>query len=307
MKGIVLAGGRGTRLYPMTHMVNKHLLPLYDKPMIYYPLSALMLAGIREILLISSPGDLPLFRSLLGDGDRFGLTLRYAEQARPEGIAQAFGLARDFLRGHSSCLVLGDNIFYGEGLTKLLSEAAALQRGAKVFGYHVSDPQRHGVVEFGPDGSVASIEEKPTHPRSNYVIPGIYFFDADAVDMADKLKPSSRGELEITDLISMYHRRGDLIVHKTGRGLAWLDTGTARSLLEAANFISAIETRQGLKIGCLEEIAWHKGWITTKQIVAAAESLGHCEYGCYLQKIVSEESIAVRKVHGNVEEITSCQ
>jgi glucose-1-phosphate thymidylyltransferase len=295
MKGIVLAGGQGTRLYPMTHVVNKHLLPVYDKPMIYYPLSVLMLAGIREIVLISSPQDLPLFQALLGDGERFGLHLSYTEQAQPRGIAQALILAADFLRGESCSLVLGDNIFYGEGLTRLLGEAASLTQGAKVLGYHVSDPHRYGVVELDRNGNVLSMEEKPAHPRSNYVVPGLYFYDADVVDLAMALKPSPRGELEITDLNLLYLRRGDLTVHKTGRGIAWLDTGTARSLLEASSFIEAIETRQGLKIGCLEEIAWRNGWIRTEQILSAAGTLANCEYGQYLQKIVFEEMLSPRQ------------
>lgn len=289
MKGIILAGGRGTRLYPITAMLNKQLLPVYDKPMIYYPLSVLMLAGIRKVLIISSPRDLPLFGRLLGDGSQFGIDISYAEQPRPEGLAQAFIIAKDFIRGHTSCLVLGDNIFYGEGLTRLLQDAASLEKGAFVLGYHVSDPHRYGVVEFDGNDRVLSIEEKPSKPKSNYVIPGLYFYDKEVVELAATLKPSKRGELEITDLNLLYLKRGELRIKRTGRGIAWLDTGTNRSLLEAANFIEVIQTRQGLQIACLEEIAWHQGWVEKEELYAAAEAMGNCSYGRYIRRVLDEE------------------
>jgi glucose-1-phosphate thymidylyltransferase len=285
MKGICLAGGSGTRLHPLTRAVSKQLLPVYDKPMVYYPLSALMLAGIRDILLISTPDDLPMFRRLLGDGTGFGARMAYAEQPRPEGLAQALIIARDFLAGEPSCLVLGDNIFYGHGLGGTLEEASTLDAGALIFGYHVADPERYGVVEFAPDGRVVGIEEKPAKPRSRYAVPGIYFYDGRAPEIAANLRPSARGELEITDLNRRYLDEGTLRVSLLGRGVAWLDTGTNRSLMEASQFVQAVEERQSLKIACLEEIAWRKGWISDAELENAAESMGRSAYGEYLRAL----------------------
>lgn len=286
MKGIVLAGGAGTRLHPLTRAVSKQLLPVYDKPMIYYPLSILMLSGIREVLIISTPEDLPSFRRLLGDGSRWGMTLAYVEQPKPEGLAQAFILGADFIDGDPVCLVLGDNIFYGHGLTGLLRQAAKRTSGAQIFGYYVRDPQRYGVVEFDANGVAISLEEKPSDPRSNYAVPGLYYYGPEVVQMARDLKPSARGELEITDLNRVFMGRGDLNVEMLGRGVAWLDTGTNRSLMEAGQFVQAIEERQSLKISCLEEIAWKQGWITADDVRREAASMGASAYAAYLHHLV---------------------
>ena len=289
-KGIILAGGSGTRLFPLTIAVSKQLMPVYDKPMVYYPLSVLMLAGIREILVISTPTDLPLFRRLLGDGSQFGVTLTYAEQPSPDGLAQAFHIAGDvgFLKNEPAALVLGDNLFYGHDLAKSLERARTRVGGATIFGYHVADPKSYGVVEFAPDGRVVSLEEKPLQPKSNYAIPGIYFYDADVVALSRSLKPSKRGELEITDLNRLYLERGDLHVELLGRGTAWLDTGTHDSLLEAGQFVSVIENRQGLKIACLEEIGFRQGWLTRAGLETSIAKLGKSNYGAYLKKILAE-------------------
>jgi len=289
-KGIILAGGSGTRLFPLTIAVSKQLMPVYDKPMVYYPLSVLMLAGIREILVISTPTDLPLFRRLLGDGAQFGVTLTYAEQPSPDGLAQAFHIAGDvgFLKNEPAALVLGDNLFYGHDLAKSLERASTRTGGATIFGYHVADPKSYGVVEFAPDGRVVSLEEKPLQPKSNYAIPGIYFYDADVVALSRSLKPSKRGELEITDLNRLYLERGDLHVELLGRGTAWLDTGTHDSLLEAGQFVSVIENRQGLKIACLEEIGFRQGWLTRAGLETSIAKLGKSNYGAYLKKILAE-------------------
>ena len=290
-RGIILAGGSGTRLWPLTIAVSKQLMPVYDKPMIYYPLSVLMLAGIREVLVISTPTDLPLFKKLLGDGTNLGLKLSYAEQPSPDGLAQAFHIAGDtgFLTGSEpSALVLGDNLFYGHDFTRSLEAAGARTSGATIFGYHVADPTSYGVVEFAADGRVRSLEEKPAQPKSNYAIPGIYFYDADVVKISRTLKPSKRGELEITDLNRLYLDAGTLRVELLGRGTAWLDTGTHDSLLEAAQFVSVIENRQGLKIACLEEIAYRKGWIDRAGLNANITRLGKSSYGAYLRRLASE-------------------
>ena len=289
-RGIILAGGSGTRLFPLTIAVSKQLMPVYDKPMIYYPLSVLMLAGIREVLVISTPQDLPLFRRLLGDGSAFGLTLSYAEQPAPEGLAQAFHIAADvgFLKNEPAALVLGDNLFYGHELVRSLANANLRAQGATIFGYHVADAKSYGVVEFGPDGRVRSLEEKPAHPKSNYAIPGIYFYDQDVVRLSRSLKPSKRGELEITDLNRLYLEAGKLHVEILGRGTAWLDTGTHDSLLDAAQFVHVIENRQGLKIACLEEIAWRQGWIDRAALEANISKLGKSSYAAYLRQIANE-------------------
>jgi glucose-1-phosphate thymidylyltransferase len=287
MKGIVLAGGSGTRLHPITRVISKQLLPVYDKPMVYYPLSLLMLAGIRDVLIISTPRDLPAYRDLLGNGDRFGMKFSYREQPRPEGLAQAFLLGREFLTGDPACLVLGDNILYGHGLSELLQRSAQLTEGARVFGYYVRDPQRYGVVEFDDDGRALSIEEKPARPRSHFAVPGLYFYGPDVCDLAATLEPSSRGELEITDLNKLYLERGQLRVEMLGRGFAWLDAGTHRSLMEASSFIQAIEERQGLKVGCLQEIAWRNGWITIEEFRREAEAAGSSSYGSYLLDLLA--------------------
>ena len=291
-KGIILAGGSGTRLFPLTIAVSKQLMPVYDKPMVYYPLSVLMLAGIREVLVISTPTDLPLFQKLLGAGSNLGLKLSYAEQPSPDGLAQAFHIAGDvgFLKNEPAALVLGDNLFYGQDLVRSLERASARDTGATIFGYHVADPKSYGVVEFAADGRVLSLEEKPTQPKSNYAIPGIYFYDRDVVAFSRKLKPSNRGELEITDLNRLYLVAGRLHVEVLGRGTAWLDTGTHDSLLEAAQFVHVIENRQGLKIACLEEIAWHKGWIDRAQFDANINKLGKSTYAAYLRRIAEEKA-----------------
>ncbi|MGH8075536.1 MAG: glucose-1-phosphate thymidylyltransferase RfbA [Lysobacter sp.] len=285
-KGIILAGGSGTRLYPLTQCISKQLLPVYDKPMIYYPLSVLMLAGIREILVINTPHEQALFKQLLGDGSQWGLDIQYAVQPSPDGLAQAFTIGRDFIDGQPSCLVLGDNIFYGHGLTDTLKRADARKDGATVFGYYVSDPERYGVAELDASGKVVNIEEKPEKPRSNYAVTGLYFYDGTVSDRAASLKPSPRGELEITDLNRLYLDDGALNMEALGRGSAWLDTGTHQSLLQAAAFIETIEARQGLRICCPEEISWQQGWINDEQLLQLAEPLRKNGYGQYLGALI---------------------
>ena len=282
MKGIILAGGSATRLYPLSKAISKQMMPVYDKPMIYYPLSTLMLAGIREVLIISTPRDLPMFRDLLGTGEELGMIFQYKIQERPNGLAQAFVLGADFLNGEPGCLILGDNMFYGQGFSAMLRRAATLQKGACIFGYYVKDPRAYGVVEFDTKGKVISLEEKPAMPKSNYAVPGLYFYDADVTKKAASLKPSARGEYEITDLNKLYLDEGTLQVELFGRGFAWLDTGNCDSLLEASNFVATIQNRQGFYVSCIEEIAWRNGWITTAQLRILGEQLGKTEYGKYL-------------------------
>jgi glucose-1-phosphate thymidylyltransferase len=285
MKGIILAGGSGTRLYPVTTVISKQLLPVYDKPMIYYPLSVLMLAGIKDILIISTPRDLPAFRNLLGDGSSIGIKLSYAEQPSPDGLAQAFIIGEEFIGNDTVCMILGDNIFYGHGFGDILLETSKIQNGAVVFGYYVHDPERYGVVEFDNSKRAISIEEKPAKPRSNYAVTGLYFYDNSVVAKAKNLKPSARGELEITDLNRLYLNEGTLDVRLLGRGMAWLDTGTNESLLQAANFIATLEQRQGLKASCIEEIALKRGFIDKQQLLKVAETYGKSQYGAYLRRI----------------------
>ena len=288
MKGIILAGGSGSRLYPITRGVSKQLLPVYDKPMIYYPLSVLMLAGIREILVISTPEDLPAFKRILKDGSQFGLALSYKQQPRPEGLAQAFIIGEKFIGSETVCLILGDNIFYGPNLTKILARAVQLDKGGLILGYMVKDPERYGVVDFDPSGQVIGIEEKPQKPKSNYAVPGLYFYDNAVIEIAKNLKPSPRGELEISDVNMNYLRRGDLRVELLGRGYAWLDTGTHEALQQAASYVQAIQERQGLKIACVEEIAYRQGYITKDQLQNLATDLTQNDYGQYLMEISND-------------------
>src|SRR5664280_846101 len=289
MKGIILAGGSGTRLYPLTSTISKQMLPVYDKPMIYYPLSVLMLAGIREILIISTPRDLPGFRSLLGEGKSLGLDFSYKEQSSPDGLAQAFILGEEFIGSDPVCMILGDNIFYGHGFGDALLKTAEMKKGACIFGYYVTDPERYGVVEFDKNNKVLSIEEKPLQPRSNYAVTGLYFYDNTVVNKAKSLKPSPRGELEITDLNKVYLEEGTLDIRLMGRGMAWLDTGTYESLLQASNFIATLEQRQGLKASCIEEIAYKRGFINKNQLLKLAQPIKNSQYGKYLLRIAGEE------------------
>ncbi len=286
MKGIILSGGAGTRLHPLTRVVSKQLLPIYDKPMIYYPLSTLMLSGIRDVLIISTPQDLPMFERLLGSGERLGMRFSYVEQPNPEGLAQAFILGEKFVGNEPSCLVLGDNIFYGHGMTGMLKRGAAIKDGALIFGYYVRDPERYGVVEFDGSGRAISLEEKPKQPKSHYAVPGLYFYGPDVCKHAKALKPSARGELEITDLNRVYLDQQRLHVEVLGRGIAWLDTGTNQSLMEAGQFVHAIEERQGLKVACLEEIAFEQGWIDADAVEREAESMGKSAYAAYLREVL---------------------
>jgi len=288
MKGIILAGGSGTRLYPLTRVISKQLIPIYDKPMIYYPLSVLMLAGIRDILIISTPHDLPSFRELFGDGAQLGLAISYGEQPQPEGLAQAFIIGKEFIGNDPVCLILGDNIFFGPGFTKILRESSQLTSGGLIFGYMVSDPERYGVVEFDADNRVIGIEEKPQRPKSKFAVPGLYFYGNDVVAIAEQVRPSARGELEITDINNEYLRRGTLKVQPLGRGFCWLDTGTHESLQQAASYVQAVQERQGLKIACIEEIAYQLGYITLDQLLHLANDLMKNQYGQYITDVVAE-------------------
>ncbi len=290
MKGIILAGGSGTRLYPLTYAISKQILPVYDKPMIYYPLSVLMLAGIREVLVISTPRDLPVFRDLLGDGSRIGMRFQYAVQDKPRGLADAFLVGESFIEGSPVCLILGDNLFFGNNLTGIVREAAQLSEGALIFGYYVKDPTQYGVVEFDSSGKVLSIEEKPAKPKSHYAVPGLYFYDADVVSIAKGLKPSARGELEITAVNNEYLSRGTLRVELFGRGMAWLDTGTYDGLLEASNFVEALQKRQGLYVACIEEIAYRNGWISREDLLRLADGF-KTDYGAYLRYVAEEGNV----------------
>ena len=285
-KGILLAGGSGTRLYPLTMSVSKQLMPIYDKPMIYYPLATLMLAGIQDICLISTPEHLPLYETLLHDGSQWGCHISYVVQSKPEGLAQAFLLTENYIKGHHTCLILGDNVFFGHGLQQLSHEAMSRENGATIFGYHVRDPQRYGVVEFDEEYRVVSIEEKPAQPKSNFAVTGLYFYDPSVLEIAHSIRPSARGELEITDVNNAYLQKGSLHVELMGRGIAWLDTGTHDSLMDAGAFVQAVEKRQGLKVGCVEEIAWRNGWIDAEQVRELAKPLAKTEYGQYLYEIV---------------------
>lgn len=287
MKGIILAGGSATRLYPLSKAISKQIMPVYDKPMIYYPLSTLMLAGIREVLIISTPRDLPMFRELLGDGTDLGMSFSYKVQEVPNGLAQAFVLGADFLNGEPACLILGDNMFYGQGFSAMLRRAASIKKGACIFGYYVKDPRAYGVVEFDDSGKVISLEEKPAQPKSNYAVPGLYFYDETVTAKAQSLKPSSRGEYEITDLNRLYLEENTLQVELFGRGFAWLDTGNCDSLLEASNFVATIQNRQGFYVSCIEEIAWRNGWIDSNQLHLLGEKLGKTEYGKYLMELAT--------------------
>jgi glucose-1-phosphate thymidylyltransferase len=288
MKGIILAGGSATRLYPLSKAISKQIMPVYDKPMIYYPLSTLMLAGIREVLIISTPRDLPMFKELLGTGERIGMKFSYKVQEVPNGLAQAFVLGAEFLNGEPGCLILGDNMFYGQGFSKMLRKAAETKKGACIFGYYVKDPRAYGVVEFDKEGKVLSLEEKPAHPKSNYAVPGLYFYDETVTDKAASLKPSARGEYEITDLNKLYLEEGTLSVELFGRGFAWLDTGNCDSLLEASNFVATIQNRQGFYISCIEEIAWRNGWISDQQLRALGDELNKTSYGKYLLELLDK-------------------